>query len=70
MDPVHRGGPRTRSIEGSMDPVKTRDPCFVLSRPPLIFLQIHMTHPYLELEIIMTPLPPFYLLASYRLIQN
>ena len=52
-----------------MDPVKTRDPCFVLSRPPLIFLQIHMTHPYLELEIIMTP-PTFYLLVSYRLIQN
>ena len=39
---AHGGGPWTRSIGGSMDPVKTRGPCFVLSRPPLIFLQIHI----------------------------
>ena len=34
---AHGGGPWTRSIEGSMDPVQTRGPwtggpCFVLSR--------------------------------------
>jgi hypothetical protein len=54
-----------------MDPVKTRGPCFVLSRPraPNISTNTH-DPPLFGTGNYNDPPPPFYLPASYRLIQN